>query len=578
MPGIGRTPDLMHQVLNAIEDARGFLEGVRGVLTGFRADVQSIIFTPLRQTNLFLKDIVGVATTLVDFPVDIIRDTKESILELGGFPQFHLIVDRARSNYSAGGAADQAGAAFEKAIANLVGLANDSSKIETTSGRLGTNVQAINVGSTNVDSAHPGHKLFDDPSSNFGLFNAFKPSDLNLRPDTRKKIEAERARVALLQRQDFELMRDQFDQFAADFADFVGAGNSTYTKTYGLPTRTTTRTPTDDEWDTLHTLTNLVQKMDTLCVSTTINRNQTTSMDYVAGLARRSGIAFTQPTSKFAVNFPYGYTLEQLSKQYLKDPDRWHEIAVLNGLRTPYVDETGWVLPMLANGSGNDVTVSDVTDIYVGQKVWLSANNIRREARRVQHIEQSGTFYIVTMDGAPDLSKFSLAAVPTVQGFLPDTVNSQMQIYIPSDSDPTDQDYKVKAIPGVDYFDPLIKAAGIDFLLTYDNDFVITPDGDGRYAVGLTNIVQRARLAISTPRNSLLDHPEYGIGFKPGMSTADLDAKSLLADLKNMFNDSSNIVVQGTSVLKSSNSMFVNMSLGIAGTSQFVPLQVEVKR
>ena len=56
-------------------------------------------------------------------------------------------------------------------------------------------------------------------------------------------------------------------------------------------------------------------------------------IEAVAGLARASGIAFTVPTSKFAVPFPYGMTLEMLAAQYLGSRDRWMEIAALNGLR-----------------------------------------------------------------------------------------------------------------------------------------------------------------------------------------------------------------------------------------------------
>lgn len=576
-----RDPNKLAQAVNLLESGRRVLEGVRNTLQGVRADIQQVLFTPLRQTLLLVKDMTGVVLTAVDLPTDIVSDLREPLMEAAALPgtvsnSLSRIGQRFDSNLSSG-LRDLA--AVEAAFRDL---SISSGKADTGAGRpsIRDNKGNFFAGPPGPGGAAPANKISANPGKNFNFFATIRPSDLNLRPDTIRKIEAERRSVKSLSRKDFEGFRDDTLRVLSDFADFVGAGNATFTSTFGLPARTSNRTPTDSEWEAMYALSQVAQQYDTMAASAQIDRNQTTSMDYVAGLATRSGIAFRVARSKFAAPFPYGYTLEKLSAKYLGTPDRWMEIATLNGLRAPYVDETGFKLNLLTNGNGSQVLVNSVDNLYVGQQVWMSSNSVRRETRRIQHILQlSASQYSVSLDGAADLGRFTTVAGAYLEAFLPGTVNSQQQIYIPSDVEPAEEDFLVRSIPGVDYFDPLVRSGGIDLLLTQDGDLVITPDGDGRLAIGLTNLIQKARLAIGTPRGSLLHHPEYGIGLLPGTSTADLTASQVLTDLQQLFKgDSGYIGVQSAGVLKKGNSMQVRASIGIAGTGQYVPISVEIKR
>jgi len=564
------------QIANAIDTGRKILEGVRNTLQGVRADIQNILFTPLRETGLFVKDMIGTSLVATDMPSNIMQDFREGILELvtqgQGIDQLSRSFSRVPQTY------EQTVSDIQEAFRDL---AISSGKADTGAGQDPASKQAGLFGGTqNAKNADRANKIAANPLDNFSFFNTIRISDLNLRPATIKKIEDERTRVRNYRREDFEKFRDQTLTVLADFSDFVGAGNSTYTKLYGLPTRTTTRTPTDDEWDTIHSLSQLAQTYDTLAASTTINQDVIDDIEYVAGLATRSGIAFRVPKSKFAVPFPYGYTLEQLADRYLGDPLRWHEIATLNGLQAPYVDETGFQLPLLVNGSGNDIVISDASNIFVGQLLWLSSSNVRRESRRVQRVVQTGSGqFVVTLDGDSDLVKFTTVGASIVQGFLPNTVNSQMQIYIPSDIEPPEEDFRVKSIPGVDYFDPLVRTGGVDLLLTQSGDLVITPDGDSRLAVGLTNLIQKVRLALATPRGSLMHHPDYGIGIKPGTSTADISANDLLNSADQMFKDDPGFTgVQSASVRKDTNAVYMKIVVGIAGGTMYIPVEVQAKQ
>jgi hypothetical protein len=162
---------------------------------------------------------------------------------------------------------------------------------------------------------------------------------------------------------------------------------------------------------------------------------------------------------------------------------------------------------------------------------------------------------------------------------LPDTVNSQQLIYIPSQNSGNIQIDAQQSIPGVDLLDPLVRSGGVDLLLSQDGDLVFTANGDNRLAVGMTNIIQKVRLAIGTPKGSLLQHPTYGIGIRPGISTADLSAKEILASMRTFFRDDPGISdISNAAVLKQGNSVFVRLSVGLKATNTYIPIQTEIRR
>jgi hypothetical protein len=325
-------------------------------------------------------------------------------------------------------------------------------------------------------------------------------------------------------------------------------------------------------------LSDLAQTFDAMAASYAINRD-IALVDYVAGLASQSGIAFKIPTSKFLVPFPYDYSLEKLAERYLGNPDRWIEIAALNGLRSPYVDETGFIADLLVNGAGNTVWVADAANYYVGQAVWLASDTEPREQRRIAGIQRlSATQTVLTMNGATDLDRFDTANHATIQAFRPDTVNSMQFIYIPSDTEPSEQDFRIKPVAGVDYYDPYVRTGGVDLLLSPTNDLVITPSGT-RLAVGMTNIIQRARIALSTPKGHLMRHPDFGLGIKPGTSTADISASALAAAAQTMFGkDPMFSGVNYANVQKSGGNISITLGLNVTGNSQPIPITVDLRR
>lgn len=410
---------------------------------------------------------------------------------------------------------------------------------------------------------------------------------LELSPTLLELIDQEKQSYRNLTRSDFESMRNELMAAMSEFSSSIGmstdnqTANEATTQTINSTSSAITTEPTERDYQTLFQMNRLAMVLNGMAVSAKVNLKQITPMDYVAGLATQSSIAFKVPQSKYGVPFPYGYTLEQLARDYLKSPNRWLEIATLNGLQAPYVDEVGVETALVVNGAERTLVVElpEDTTIARGQSITIASDTVPREKRVVQQVEKRGSVTIVRVDGDSDLDKFTVNGKAAIHFYRPNTVNSQMMIYIPSDAEPAQQDYATKSIPGLANLQQVIAAGGVDLQLTNSMDLAVTPDGDCKLAIGLTNLVQRVRIAFATPPGGLLQHPNFGLGLIPGTSTADLNAKAVFDRAQAYFrSDSGFRGVQSVLVKKNGPTLGISLSLGVRGVSQLLPVTLEVKQ
>lgn len=563
--GNAREPSKLAEALNTLRASRRAVQSLKGVVNGIRGDIKTVLFEPLRESILFIKDALGVVLAVSDLPVNIIRDMKAPILEAASTVRLAQSVQSRFDNLGSDLSSE-----YQKIVDEIQSLAVSSSKAESGSGSSG--------GGLDLDPASPAHKILDNPDDHPELFDAINVSDLNLPPDTVRKIIGERDRVRKLNRLDYEKIRDNLEILIADLADACGAGDPTYNEIMGRPAPSFDKEPTDDDYEMLFSLNQLVMEFSRLSATGEVNNSRRSVMEYVAGLAGRSGIRFDIPRSHFQVPFPYGSTLEMLAARYLGDPQRWHEIATLNRLREPYVDEEGFDLPLMVNGSKNRIQVSSVENLYIGQYVSLASNTASRTWRHITDIEDLGNrTYVVSLDGDPDLASLKVADEAALHAFLPDTVNSQKLISIPSsDASPID-DLETKEIRGLDEIESLLNAAGVDLLLTQDNDAAITANGDWPLAIGITKMTQDARIYFSTEKNSLLYAKGFGIDLKPGTSSADLSADDLLQSAQGLLQANPAFKnIARADVLRDGNSVRISFELGVAGTESLLPISFDL--
>lgn len=551
------------KILAGVQEARTLLNRSKDTMLAASADVREVVLEPLRTAALFCGDAIGFTVTMADLPGNIARLIKKAVTEATGITS---IVG------NGGAELDQT---FRRSLEEWATInGRPETKASDPQDQLGTSRQTID------NTADPANKVFDNPEDNYESMTAVKPGDLNLPPTVFKAIQDERERVRKLTRLDFEIMRDNMLEFQATFGDTIGAGSEVYDDIFNRTPATPKKSPSLADYDTVFALNNAITELSKLAGSGHINPVTVTTMEVVAGMASSSGIAFTVPASKFPVPFPYGSTLEQLSLQYLSTPDRWHEIATLNGLRAPYVDEVGFELPLLTCGKGNQVVVGDGSKLTIGQIVYIRSSTAPKTTRRIINIDRTNpNGVVVYVDGEPNMEIYDVQAQAVLQSFLPDTVNGQMMIYIPSEEPTSEEDWRTKSIPGVNEYDQIIAAGGVDLLLTQDGDLAITPDGDCKLAIGVANIVQRIRTAVATPRGSLLHHPDYGSGVQPGVSTADVDAKTVKGQLEGMLRDDPSFgEVRNVTVQKNGPVARITVEVSIPGSTQIIPVSVDIRR
>lgn len=549
-------PGVLAQVLNSLTAARRAAQSVSLVASAAIGDVNRLLFEPMRQAILLAKDLLGAALTVAEMPDQLASSMRESWAQTQD------------SLSSVSDAANQLSATVRAQLGLGRSLNNEIQPLTNT------NSQKRRAA---VVASHPALHVFNAVKQNVDLMSTIDITGLKLPAAIQKQVQEEVAAVRKLTRLDFENMRDSMETTSDRLAIALGAGNATYEATFGVTAPAIKDEPTDSDWDVLFALNSAVMAMDQLAAAAGAPV-QTTSLDLMASLARRSGIAFQIPASKFAIPFPYGGTIEFLAQNYLGDPDRAIEIVALNGLREPYVDEIGFDLPLLVNASGNEVMVQADDRLYSGQTVWVSSTGGYRVKRHTMNIRTVGGNFVLTLDGPGDLALYTVNDGAKLSAFLPDTINSQQLIYIPSDREPSTDDFIVKSIPGVQEFDPMVAVGGVDLLLDSNNDLVVTPDGDCRLAIGLQNIIQNVRVALSTVQGTLLNHPGFGIPIQVGMSTADVDANQVLAAIRRMLSSDPSIArIDTARVVKNGPTVSIDIAVVVAGTAQTIPITFQLQ-
>jgi hypothetical protein len=537
------SPSLLNRVLNIIQATRKLVSKFISAVVAVRADVQKVMGV-LRTVALLVKNVVGALKTLAELPAAILATFQTAVTDAW---------DILKTSFDGN---------VDPSVFNQVG---------------NVNIEVNQVKSKSLASSPTLTKLLNDQSgAAFDFQSSLNVSSMNLSFAQQDAIEAEDQRVLNLSAHDLQNMRNDLLDFMASYADQIGLGNATYDQDMGHVPTAQVRTASLDDFRVLHALGSAATAMGYLIGNQTPPQTPTV-IEYVAGLANSNGIEMRVPNSKFVVPFPYGGSLEKLAQQYLGDAGRWMEIAELNELRAPYVDEVGVIKPLVTNGKGNTVIVADSDQLLIGQPVWLYSITSLSEKRHIVNIQRTGTGpnVVLTLDGAADLAKLKTADHAALQHYQPGTVNCQQVIFIPSDRPSTPD--ALKYVPNGDDFARILDRGEIDGMLTESGDLVVTPDGDWPLVLGYANLVQWARIALNTKVGSMPLHPDFGLVAHVGDSNAESTTSDLLEEVKKTltFNPSFTGVASASMDLNGP-VLALGLELQVRGVDALLPITFDI--
>lgn len=585
-PGATELPSLdantFQRILGTIRETRRLLGNSINLLKAVRSDFQAPL-NVLRQTALAIKDLGGVAFTAVDLPRQLVDDYKSSIQD-----SITIIANsfqRGPDGGSVGTSATGTTASGLRADTQeaRAGLAANkiSAKSRKNEGLSQSAVEngALGLGASQSLETDDTNNIFASPEEFFDLFDALSVEDLTLSREQQQKIDEEIERVRLITIADLKDFRDEIEALMIDISDNFGAGDQTYANIYGQPDPTQRVLPMSlDENEILASLMETIQMYDLLTSTLAWDDFSVNNpLQYVGGLANEAGIDFDQTESKLLVPVPFGLTIEEIAARYLQDPDKWVEIATLNKLTSPYIDEDGFTYDLLSNGDGRQINVDDTEGrLFIGQTIVLSSSTVPAFSRKIINVEKIGpNNFLVSFDGVDNLDSLATSDGAKIQGYLPGTVNSQNQIYIPVDA-PAQVDDRIKTPSHLDN-DQLTRISKIDFLLDDNSDIAINQFGDFRLANGLTNLVQSLKLKVRTKKGSLLRHLDYGLGLEHGISVADVNNGEIINSLNKMVQDDPRFsAIERIDIRLSGSTLSIDMAVKIANGTGVVPITFDV--
>jgi hypothetical protein len=230
------------------------------------------------------------------------------------------------------------------------------------------------------------------------------------------------------------------------------------------------------------------------------------------------------PISSISVRWQRGKTLEDMAQQFLGDPNRARELALLNNLRPPFVDETGFTRPIF-NANGREFVVNSNENLAIDQRITIKSSSASPSRRTIIDLDDiGGGQYRIVVDGADNLNIYTPASSPFIEFRTPGTVGSGDYILIPDTTLPVDA-FPIKPSATFDRLAHAEKVFKVDLALDErtGRDLVVGPANNVKRSFGYDNALQALRLATEIERGELEQHPEKGLAAPIGQRNSDFN-------------------------------------------------------
>jgi hypothetical protein len=310
----------------------------------------------------------------------------------------------------------------------------------------------------------------------------------------------------------------------------VGLMNPAYALAYGLTPPAATRQA--NEQDIILQAQILNAKRAWLSLLATGQIFQTRNVDpfAIANENLESDDQLVSPNSSLVVAVNRQDSLETLAQRYLGDANRAREIALLNSLRAPYIDNTGFYVSLIG-AAGASVIVGNIVNLELGQPITLSSSGVAATTRMIRAItEINSTEWELNLSGQANLAPFGTGS-GQLWARLPGCVGAGSTVLIPDPDDSATS--PLRPTPLYDSLSSADKVFGIDLALAPDGqDLAVAPYGDLTYVTGYKNAVQVLQILAETRKGERRMHPGFGINVSTGERNSDLTPESIASDLE----------------------------------------------
>jgi len=431
----------------------------------------------------------------------------------------------------------------------------------------------------------------------YSIFNNVQIDSINLTNEEEKLVTSELARIDSFSKNNFISAKQNIINYRDRVTDTYGLSDLDYNKAFNKSSIPPQINATIVEVNYLLTLEQSIRTCDFILANLFAVDVAIDPFALARANANNPDIDIGNYSSGNLVKINYGESLESLANRYLGDPDKWIDIAIANGLKPPYIDEVGVRIPLLSNGSSNQINLAEtditgnlnIDKLYINQQVLLQSNvEVVADQRSIISIKQvpvSGEI-ILELDGERNMNDYKTVDQAYIRVYAPNTINSGLYILIPSPK--TLPDNRIDDVP---WF--LAKSAEdekrakIDLALDASGDLTFTTNGDVKLSYGLDNAIQAIKLKIITELGSLRYHPTFGFINVLGNKNLNIDGtRGLIVESINsqIMADGRFDRVESISVDYLANNgtnegvaaMVINLTVRLAGGTQAIPISFTV--
>lgn len=350
-------------------------------------------------------------------------------------------------------------------------------------------------------------------------------SEVNLTPSEIRVRDEELARTGSLNEEDFRSMLALLRQKTAIAAQELGLGDDTANAILGLNPRRKRRSPRVKDILDIAEINRAYKFIEGFIFDKQRTQKRPPNLLRISQQNLDVGSGF-RPQDVYQTYYPVPFeiSLESMAKKYLGSVQKWFELATINNLQPPFVDQTGTKFDLIAPAASNNLIISSglAEAVAPGVRIGIGSFKIREESRIIERVViNDDDTMVLFLSGAADLNKFLPDEGAFVRVYKPNTARPNSLILIPTTSSPS-ADTSSKPTPSKDEIRRLEKAFiqfGVDVARDEKTgDLIFDSNGNFKLSYGIRAVRQAVRNTLRTNVRELSYHPNYGINYSLGRS------------------------------------------------------------